>query len=191
MSKHRLRTIPLLLLLVLTPAASALAQSSTLVVSPPLRNDRVVLGWEERVMLLPDEILLEAKFTPGSEGNVLHVDRLRTLKRNGKRWAKFFVANRLGGKVELEREMVTRTNFRMASGKSIKRPVVTLGVCIAGRYAELDVSLGNRNSYGHEMILGRDAIAGHFMIDPSLSHVSNPACSVTERNKKDSLSIIK
>lgn len=190
MGTDRLKLNALLSLLVLSLAGTAFAQSSSLVISPPMKNDRVVLGWQERVMLLPNEILLEAKFAPGSEGNTLHVEKLRTLKRNGKQWAKFIVANRLGGKVELEREMITRTNFRMASGKTIKRPVVKLGVCIAGHYTELDIALGNRKSFGSEIILGRESLAGYFMIDPSLSHVSNPVCSETERNKKDSQSIV-
>lgn len=148
-------------------------------------SEREILGWVERVILYPEKISLDAKLTPGSEGNILHAMDVTTLKKDGKEFVKFKTLNRKGKPVEVEKEIIQKTKFRRTDGSVEKRYVIRSGVCISTKYIELDFALADRAGFEQESRIGRDALAGHFLVDPGRVKVTKPKCFASEKNKKN------
>lgn len=139
-------------------------------------SKREVLGWVERLILLPEKAYLDTKLTPGSEGNILHATNVKRFKRKSHSWVRFTTLNRKGEPIEIERELVNRSRFRTTSGDVEKRLVVKSGICLSGKYMELEFALSDRSNFEHEARIGRDALAGHFLVDPGRTRVTKPHC---------------
>ena len=137
---------------------------------------RETVGWVERIQILPENLSFNAKLTPGSEGNVFHAKDVKKFKKKGKSWVRFEVTGRKGKKATLEREVVSKTKIRNTKGIVTERVEVKLGVCIAETYIELDFGLADRSDFSHEVRIGREALAGNFLIDPSLEKTKKPNC---------------
>lgn len=160
--------------LMLTAAGSGYAESTSgeLVTPPP----RTRVGWVERIMIFPERLAFEAKLSPGSEGNVLHGENIEEFKREGERWMRFTLSDRKGVVATLERPVVSRVKVRTTSGKIERRYEIRLGFCLHDHYTELDFAIRDRSSFEHEARIGRDALAGNFVIDPAATHVTTPRC---------------
>ena len=141
-----------------------------------VQTPRSIVGWVERIKIVPEELLLNAKLTPGSEGNAFHAKDVKRFKKGGKDWVKFSVTDRKGKTEIIEREVVDKIKVRNAKGKVIERIEVTLGLCLAEVYIEIDFGLSDRSDFDHEVRIGRDALAGNFLIDPSSEKTKKPKC---------------
>lgn len=139
-------------------------------------QQRKILGWIERVRIQPEDLLLEAKLTPGSEGNVLHAKETETFKREGRDWVRFEVSDRAGNVKMLERKVVDIDHFNTSKG-DIKRTTVRSGICLDGVYLELEFGLSDRSNFDQEVRIGREALAGEFLIDPAKTKVTRPRCA--------------
>lgn len=139
-------------------------------------KDRLIVGWTERVKILPEELYFDAKLTPGLEGNMIHAENTRSFKRGKETWISFELTDKKGKTVKLERPLADETRFRTNKGKLEKRFKVELGYCLANHYMEMEFSLSDRSAFEHEVRLGRDALSGHFLIDPGRTRTSNPKC---------------
>lgn len=145
---------------------------------------RKILGWMERIVIQPEKAYLDSKLTPGSEGNVLHATNIKRFKRNGKSWVSFTTLNRKGEEIKIERPVVNKANFKTTSGKVEERIKVKSGICLSNIYMELEFALSDRSNFEHEVRIGRDALAGHFLVDPARTKVSKPKCK-SGRAKQD------
>ena len=67
--------------------------------------------------------------------------------------------------------MVDTRDVRSSSGHPEHRPVVHLDVSLAGRRVPIEVTLTSRDQMGFRMLLGRQAVRGRFVVDPSRSYV--------------------
>jgi len=141
-------------------------------------DQRRVVGWVERIRLEPEGLLFDAKLTPGSEGNVLHAENITEFTRNKKKWLRFTLNDRMGRTKVLERRIVDTTRYRTTSGKVVKRYQIKLGFCLGSRYLEFEFGLADRSEFEHEARIGRDALAGHFVIDPGMTKTTTPVCVV-------------
>ena len=62
-----------------------------------------------------------------------------------------------------------------SGGKVENRPFIRTR-CLLGDHAwDIEISLSNRETMKFRMLLGREAVAGHFIINPSESFLSGPS----------------
>ena len=187
--------------------------------SPVPQVERKVIGWVERVQVHPEGLLLDAKLTPGSEGNVFHAEKIevetnRIVKKEmeaaeesgevmssdeesdepdvenvtdepkpkakevvvEEQWVTFVTSGRNAEEKTMRRKVVDKKKFVTTKGKKETRYVVRLGLCLAGQYMEVDFALADRRAFEHELRIGRDALAGHFVIDPAKTKTTQPDC---------------
>ncbi len=81
--------------------------------------------------------------------------------------------------VTLERKIVDWQNIKKKATKDgyLKRPVVMMDFCIAGKRVEARVNLADRAHFLYPVLIGRNVLkAGDFAIDPARTFTQNPTC---------------
>ena len=134
-----------------------------------------VIGWKETVDLPEWGIQsILAKSDTGARRSALDVEDIVELP-----------GKRVQFNIVLDRKDRTRTktvvaaidhqtHVRSSNGEKHERYFVRTTVKIHGRTKEVEFSLVARNSMVCRILLGRKALEGDFLVDPSLKHVSGP-----------------
>ena len=75
---------------------------------------------------------------------------------------------------KVEAPLIDRRSVRPSSGESEMRLVVELTIEILGMRRPVEFTLTRRDAMGFRMLLGRQALRGHFVVDPSRSYLNGP-----------------
>jgi len=167
-------------LLLLAPLAAAPAETS---------NGRAleIFGWVERVELLDGELSVKAKLDTGAVTSSLDAASIERFERDGKRWVRFTVVDPESGEsLELERPIVRYARIVQHSGEHQRRPIVILDVCFGPFRREVEFSLVNRSNFIYPVLLGRSALEGAAIVDPSETFLNYPACEDASSDAPDS-----
>lgn len=123
------------------------------------------LGWWEWVRLpgvTPTTI--KAKCDTGAAVSALHAENLEVVTNGELTMVRFSVIP--GGEpVELRR--IGQVAIKSSNGDAQQRPVVLVPVQIAGVTVAIECTLTDRTPMAYPMLLGRSALAGRFLVDPS------------------------
>jgi len=58
-----------------------------------------------------------------------------------------------------------------------KRPVVEVSICLGSKLFRTPVTLKDRSEMLYPFLVGRTALSGKFLVDPSRSKAAKPTCS--------------
>lgn len=86
--------------------------------------------------------------------------------------------------ITLKREIVDWQNIKKKAMKDgyLKRPVVMMDFCIAGKRVEARVNLADREHFLYPVLIGRNVLkAGDFVIDPAKTFTHKPTCPKRKR----------
>ncbi|MDX1606824.1 MAG: ATP-dependent zinc protease [Candidatus Competibacterales bacterium] len=138
-----------------------------------------VVGWREWVALPELGIgAVKAKVDTGARSSSLHAYDMKRFKRRGVSMIRFKVHpiqrnNRTV--VEAEAKVVDLRKVRSSSGAQTLRPVIVTPLKLGGETWEIEITLVRRDAMGFRMLLGRQAVRGHLLVDPGSSFlVSSP-----------------
>ena len=152
------------------------------------RRPAIVLGWREWVAL-PDigVPVIKAKLDTGARSSSLHVESTRTFKRDGHEWVRFLAVTDLTGRdaaVRAEAPVVDERMVRSSAGHEELRIVIETRVEIAGWNWEIDLTLAARpETMSFRMLIGRQGLSGHALIDPSHSYLAGRPPARRRRRK--------
>lgn len=136
---------------------------------------RRVVGWREWVALPELGIRdVKAKVDTGAKTSALHVNHMESYTRRGLERVRFRVRPDLEGRstVAADAPIHEWRVIKDSGGHATKRPIIR-ALCQMGAWeGEIDISLAERVDMGFRMLLGRQALRGHFVVDPSLSFVA-------------------
>jgi hypothetical protein len=140
-----------------------------------LRDFPAVVGWREWVNLPRLGIdALRAKLDTGASTSSLHAAELSYFDKDGEQWVRVRVhpdpldRERL---VYYEARLLGLRVVRSSSGHEESRPVIRTPVCLGGLCWTIDLTLSSREKMKYAMLLGRQAMAGHIIVDSSRSYV--------------------
>lgn len=145
----------------------------------PIHAERTkqVIGWVEHVAIYPGNLVVRARIDTGAKTASLNCDCSQPFERNGQKWVRFSVVNRKGKTISLERRVVRTVTIRQHFGDKQRRPVIRLGLCLAGVYKEVDVNLVDRSGFNYQMLIGRNFLKDGFLVDAARTFLSTPRCS--------------
>jgi hypothetical protein len=138
---------------------------------------KAVIGWVEKAAIHPGNFQLKAKIDSGAKSSSIHCDCQSTIKRNGEDWLRFTVTNDKGEQVTLERKILRTVKIKRHFGEKQQRPVIKLGICLKNIYKETEVNVIDRGGLNYQLLIGRDFLAGDFLIDTDARFTSNPDCN--------------
>lgn len=144
---------------------------------PAVSFAKQVSGFIEKVVIYPGNLEMKAKIDTGAFSTSLHCTTCdKTYQKDGKEWVRFTVTNWRGESIELEREVVGRTNITRHFGASQDRLVITLPVCLGGVLKERKVNVVDRSGFNYQMLVGRNFLKGDFVVDPDEKYQLSQTC---------------
>jgi hypothetical protein len=169
--------------LALALSASICSTAATAQPATPTANECPgVAGWIERVGIA-DQIV-EAKLDTGAETSSLGVTAIERIERDGRTWIRFMPAIRAAprspnrtGSAAIEARLLREVRIKRAGAPSELRPVVQLSICLAGQMQTAEFTLTDRKGLDYPALIGRRALIGRFAVDPSRTHLTEPACA--------------
>ncbi|MEP1124831.1 MAG: RimK/LysX family protein [Ilumatobacter sp.] len=154
------------------------------------RSEPTLVGWREWLAFPEWGIpAVKVKIDSGARTSALHVDDLEIVERDGRRIATFIVhpwqrSERDG--VEVSVPLVDERSVTSSSGETTTRPVVMAVIELDGRPHEIELTLTRRDDMGFRMLLGRKAMEGRYLVDPSHSYLTGRPDLATRRRNRSS-----
>ena len=130
-----------------------------------------ILGWREWVALPKLGIsAIRAKIDTGARSSALHVEALTSYFEDSAEWVCFSVRTGVGDELHTCRaQVLDRRPVTDSGGHITERVFIRTKLELAGRRFAVEINLTNRRNMLFPMLLGRTAMAGHFLVDPALS----------------------
>ncbi len=137
------------------------------------RNPKIIIGSQEwcgfKSLGIP---AIKARVDSGAKTSSLHAFNINKFKRDGESWVSFEVhplQNNRRTVIRCERPIIDKRSVKSSSGISEKRYVINAELSIGENTWLIELTLTNRDSMGYRMLLGREAMSGKMLVDPSAS----------------------
>ena len=136
----------------------------------PKGKPLLTVGWREWLEL-PDLGIpaFKAKVDTGARTSALHAVNVKVVEDK----VKFRVQAIKGHEehIRLELPLEDMRRVRSSNGKSELRPVVRTTLLLGGQHWPIDITLTRRDSMEFRMLLGREALRKHALVDVGRSYV--------------------
>jgi hypothetical protein len=137
---------------------------------PRSESPKIMVGAVENVVLSPWGISFRARIDTGADLSSL--DARDIVVRDDV--ADFRLGRRFGGR-RLRMPVVEWRQIQTATGTE-KRPVVEVSICLGSKLLRTPVTLKDRSAMRYSFLVGRSALSGGFLVDPSRSNAARPIC---------------
>jgi len=132
---------------------------------------KIVIGSEEWCAFPSLSIpFIKARVDSGAKTSSIHAFNIHKVTRGGKPWVNFEVhpvQNNRKVMVRCSSPVVDYRTVKSSMGITEKRFVIRAPVRIGENTLEIELTLSNRDSMGYRMLLGREAMVGRMLVDPS------------------------
>lgn len=132
------------------------------------------LGWREWIALPDLDIpLIKAKIDTGARSSALHAYVIDPYKRDGQHWVMFGIHPKQKSEafIECHAPIKDRRLVSDSGGHKQRRYVIETQLVLGQTLVTAEITLTNRDGMLFRMLLGRTAINGRFIIDPSTSYL--------------------
>ena len=141
---------------------------------------------------------IKARVDSGAKTSSMHAFNIQRFRREGESWVSFEVhplQNNRRVVIRCERPVIDKRVVKSSSGISETRYVIGATIKAGTDTWDIELTLANRDSMGYRMLLGREAMSGRMLVDPSLSfclgEVSSDSIDELYGKKKDKKSGLK
>lgn len=141
------------------------------------------VGWIEKARIPGVEKEIKAKLDTGATTTSINAEILEKPDENSESGGmiKFRFTNGEGITQVFERPIVRWVKIKSREGADIRRPVVRMKLCIAGRWMEEEVNLADRDDFNYPILIGRNMLKqAKFAVDSNQTFTAQPACSTEE-----------
>ena len=134
-----------------------------------------VIGWREWVAL-PDFGIdaIKAKIDTGARTSAIHAFDIRPFTERGVPWVSFVLRpaqrHRIPS-IQCAAPVVDERKIRSSNGEQERRHVIEVEARLGETVWLIELSLTNRDELGFRMLLGREAVRRHFLVDPDRSYL--------------------
>lgn len=115
---------------------------------------------------------IDARIDTGAKSSSLQATNIEVFKRKNRKWVRFEVNYKLDGNpvsITCETPLLTRRIVKTSNENSEKRLMIKTPMTIGEITYDIELNLANRESMEYQMLLGREALNGRFLINPSES----------------------
>lgn len=115
---------------------------------------------------------IKARVDSGAKTSSMHAFNIQKFRREGESWVSFEVhplQNNRRVVIRCERPVIDKRVVKSSSGISETRYVIGATIKAGPETWDIELTLANRDSMGYRMLLGREAMSGRMLVDPSIS----------------------
>jgi len=139
----------------------------------------VIIGRAEPIALVGLAEGVPAKIDTGAYRSAIHATKAKVIERDGKKHLQFSV---LGHKCAPDSHKVVVNNFeeitiRSSNGALSNRYAVNMRIKIGPKVFTTSFTLANRSDNVYPILIGRDALRGRCIVDPSRAGISRQKLS--------------
>lgn len=135
----------------------------------------LTVGWREWAALPELGVAhIKVKVDTGARTSALHAFNLKTFTKNGATWVRFEVhplQHSQAEAVQVEAPVADWRKVKSSNGRSERRPLIRTKVVIGEQAWDVDITLTRRDLMSFRMLLGRQALRKHAIVDVSKSYV--------------------
>ena len=117
---------------------------------------------------------IKARVDSGAKTSSIQASKIKIFTKGMEDWVRFEV-NPLQENRSIsllcQAKLVDVRSVKSSQGISEERPVIKTPVNIGGKVYEIELTLANRETMEYRMLLGREAIGGRYLVDPSQSFI--------------------
>lgn len=136
-------------------------------------TEKMIVGSEEWCQISQLGIpAIKARVDSGAKTSAIHAFNIQAFKRGNTPWVGFDVHPLQSNRsvfLRCEAPIVDRRMVKNTSGASEKRYVIKVPIRMKDQVWDIELTLTNRDSMGYRMLLGREAMNGRILVDPSTS----------------------
>lgn len=113
---------------------------------------------------------IRARIDSGAQTSSIHASDIRRFTKNGEDWVRFEIHPLPESRhiaIRNEAPIVAVRKVKNTGGSSESRYVIRTTLEMNGESFEIEMTLANRDAMGFRMLLGREAMKGRFIVDPS------------------------
>ncbi|WP_281225774.1 30S ribosomal protein S6--L-glutamate ligase [Flavobacterium aquiphilum] len=138
-------------------------------------QNKLILGSEEWCSFPELGIpTIKARVDSGAKTSALHAINIAPFIKNDTNWVKFDInpiQNNIKTVIHCEAPMVDKRIVKSSSGFREHRYVIQTLIAIGDAKWPIEMTLTNRDSMGFRMLLGREAMSGRILVDPSQKYL--------------------
>jgi hypothetical protein len=139
--------------------------------APAIDSQMTTVGAVEEIILSPWGVRFPARVDTGADLSSLDARDLEV--RNN--FAEFTLGRQWGSR-RLRLPVLEWREIHTTLG-SEARPVVEISICLGSKLFSTPVTLKDRSEMRYPFLVGRTALSGKFLVDPSRSKAVKPTCS--------------
>ncbi len=143
---------------------------------------KVLLGEAEYATVMPGNLRLTARIDSGATTTSIHATQVQLFERDGKRWVRFHADNGRGKDVTLELPRVRRVLIKGEGTNLEERQVVMIEVQIGSLRQKIEATLSDRDNYHFPLLIGRNFLRDHTLIDVSRKYIQGGKNSPKQQN---------
>ena len=137
-----------------------------------------IVGWIEKVQILPENFILPAKIDTGADNSSLSAWDITSFIRSSRQWVRFTVKRPDGPPLILEKPVHRYVKIKRKGTSVQRRPVVYFDICIGTIYKQnVEVNLANRKGFKYPVLIGRSFLKNTALVDSSLKYSQDPHCT--------------
>jgi hypothetical protein len=161
-------------------AVASAAQEAQPKESPADQESKQIAGWVERITMLPGEEIALAKLDTGAKTSSIHAEDIERFEQEGEAWVRYTLVLKESKtrvhRLPRESRVVRKVYIKDHEKRPDARPVVELEFCMDGRRHHARFSLVDRSAFLYSVLLGREFLAGTFVVDPDTTFLIGSNC---------------
>ncbi len=141
------------------------------------------VGWVEKARIAGVEKEIKAKLDTGATTTSINAEILDKPDKKSESGGmiKFRFTNGEGNKEVFELPVVRWVEIKSREGGDLRRPVVRMKMCVAGRWIEEEVNLADREDFNYPVLIGRNMLKqGKLAVDSAKTFTTDPSCPEEE-----------
>lgn len=117
---------------------------------------------------------LNVRVDTGAATSSLHVDNIEEIEKDGELWITFDIhpdIHNVERVVRREARVEGQKRVKSSTATLEKRYVIVTPIIMDGEQWDIQLTLTDRSEMTYLMLLGREAMSGHFIVDPEFDFI--------------------